>query len=87
MYGQSAPQKTVQNIKTKDSPGTLPINLCAADSPTIQPVDFTVMCEVELFIIACLEENASVSMNRVKAKAFIQDPFNPVLFRDVDVEM
>ena len=27
----------------KDSPGTLPINLYAADSPTAQPLDFTVL--------------------------------------------
>ena len=34
----------------------------------------------QLFIMACLQENVSVGMNRVKAKVFIQDPFNPVLF-------
>lgn len=36
----------------------------------------------QLFIIACLQENASVSMKRVKVKVFIQDPFNPVLFTE-----
>ena len=40
--------------------------------------------------IACLQENVSVGMQRVKTKVFIQDPFNPVLFtenveRHVDV--
>ena len=44
----------------------------------------------QLFIMACLQGNVSVGMKRVKAKVFIQDPFNPVLFtedaeRDVDV--
>ena len=44
----------------------------------------------QLFIMACLQENVSVGMNRVKAKVFIQDTFNPVLFtkdaeRHVDV--
>ena len=28
----------------------------------------------QLFIMACLQENVSVGMKRVKAKAFIQDP-------------
>ena len=46
MYGQSVPQKTVRNMTTKDNPGTLPINLYAADSPTVQPLDFTVLSEV-----------------------------------------
>ena len=36
----------------------------------------------QLFIMACLQENVSVGMKRVKAKAFIQDPFNPVLFTE-----
>ena len=36
----------------------------------------------QLFIIACLQENVSVGMKRVKAKVFIQDPFNPALFTD-----
>ena len=35
-----------------------------------------------LFIIACLQENVSVGMKRVKAKVSMQDPFNPVLFTD-----
>ena len=30
----------------------------------------------------CLQLNASVGMQRVKAKVFIQDPFNPVLFTE-----
>ena len=34
------------------------------------------------FIMACLQENASVGMKRVKAKVFIQDPFNSVLFTE-----
>ena len=29
--------------------------------------------------MACLQENVSVGMKRVKANVFIQDPFNPVL--------
>ena len=33
----------------------------------------------QLFIIACLQDNVSDGMKRVKAKVFIQDPFNPVL--------
>ena len=45
MYGQSVPQKTVRNMTTKDKPGTLPIDLYAADSPTVQPLDFTVLSE------------------------------------------
>ena len=32
--------------------------------------------------MACLQENVSVGMKRVKAKVFIQDPFNPVLFTE-----
>lgn len=32
-------------MTTKDNPGTLPINLYAADSPTVQPVDYTVRSE------------------------------------------
>ena len=111
MYGQSVPQKTVRNMTTKDNPGTLPINLYATDSPTVQPLDFTVLSEAaavpvphrettetfykqsqivcvkadssdtrQLFIMACLQENVSIGMKRVKAKVFIQDLFNPVLF-------
>ena len=34
------------------------------------------------FIIACLQENVSVGMKRVKAKVSIQDPFHPVLFTE-----
>ena len=112
MYGQSVPQKTVQNMTKKDSPGTLPINLYTADSLTVQPLDFTVLSEAAAvpvphrettetfyklrqivcvkanssdtrqFIMACLQENASVGMKRVKAKVFIQDPFNSVLFTE-----
>ena len=36
----------------------------------------------QLFIMACLQENVSVGMKRVRAKVFIQDPFNPVLFTE-----
>ena len=32
-------------MTTKDNPGALPINLYAADSPTVQPLDFTVLSE------------------------------------------
>ena len=32
--------------------------------------------------MACLQENVSVGMKRVKAKVSIQDPFNPVLFTE-----
>jgi hypothetical protein len=45
MYGQSVPQKTVRNMTTKDNPGTLPINLYAADSPTVQTIDFATLSE------------------------------------------
>ena len=41
MYGQSVSQKKVRNMTTKDIPGTLPIYLYAADSPTVQPLYFT----------------------------------------------
>ena len=106
----SLPPKTVRNMTTKDNPGTLPINLYAADSPTVQPLDFTVISEAaavpvphlenketiyklsqivcvkadssdtrQLFIMACLQEDVTVGMKRVKAKVFVQDPFNPVL--------
>jgi len=43
LYGQSVLQKTVRNMTTKDNPGPLPINLYAADSLTVQPLDFTVL--------------------------------------------
>jgi len=43
LYGQSVPQKTVRNMTTKDNPGILPINLYAADSLTVQPLDYTVL--------------------------------------------
>ena len=36
----------------------------------------------QLFIMACLQENVSVGMKMVKAKMFIQDPFNPMLFTE-----
>ena len=46
MYGQSVSQKKkVRNMTTKDTPGTLPIYLYAADSPIVQPLDFTVLSE------------------------------------------
>ena len=32
--------------------------------------------------MACLQENVSVGMKSVKAKVFIQDPFNPMLFTE-----
>ena len=32
-------------MTTKDNPGTLPINLYTTDSPTVQPLDFTVLSE------------------------------------------
>ena len=43
MYGQSVTQKTVRNMTTKDNPGILSINLYAADSLTVQPLDFIVL--------------------------------------------
>ena len=43
VYGQSVPQKTVRNMTTKDNPGTLPINLYAAESPIEEPLDFSVL--------------------------------------------
>ena len=33
-------------------------------------------------LMACLQEDVSVGMKRVKAKVFVQDPFNPVLFTE-----
>ena len=36
----------------------------------------------QLFIIACLQEDVSVGIRRLKAKVFIQDPLNPVLFTE-----
>jgi len=36
----------------------------------------------QLFIMACLQENVNVGMKRVKAKVFIQDSFNPMLFME-----
>ena len=41
----SVPQKTVRNMTTKDNPGTLPINLYAADSPPVEPLDFSVLSQ------------------------------------------
>ena len=35
----------MRNTTTKDNPGTLPINLYAAESLAIQPLDFTVLSE------------------------------------------
>ena len=100
-------------MTTKDNPGTLPINLYATDSSTVEPLDFTVLSEEaavpalhrettetfykqsqivcvkgdssdtrQLFKMARLQENVSVGMKRVKAKVFIQDPLNPVLFTE-----
>ena len=114
MHGQSVPQKTVRNMTTKDNPGTLPINLYAADAPTVQPLDFAVLSEAaavpvpqrettetlykqsqivclkadssdtpQLLTMACLQENVSDGMKRVKAIVFMQDPFNPVLCTEV----
>ena len=38
-----------------------------------------------LLIIACLQEHVSAGMKRAKAKVFIQDAFNQVLFtEDID---
>ena len=31
-------------------------------------------------VLACLQENAKVGMRKVKAKTFVQDPFNPICF-------
>eukprot|EP00794_Sanderia_malayensis_P014810 gene14810-16350_t len=45
MYGQSVPQKTVRNMTTKDNPGTLPINLYAANSPPVEPLDFSALSQ------------------------------------------
>ena len=68
-----------------------------ADSLTVQPLDFTVLIETAATPVTrmettardfaqtklhCLQLNASVGMQRVKAKVFIQDPFNPVLFTE-----
>ena len=38
-HGQSVAQKTVRNMRTKDNPGTLPINLYLTEQPTSQPFD------------------------------------------------
>jgi len=100
-------------MTTKDNPGTLSINLYAADSLTVQPLDFIVLSGAaavpvphretdrdffklsqivcvkvdssdtrQLFIMACLQGNVSVGMKRVKAKVFIQVPFNPMLLTE-----
>ena len=45
MYGQSVPNKTLRNMTTKDNPETLPINVYAGDSLTVQPLDFAVLNE------------------------------------------
>ena len=45
MYGQSVPQKTVRNMTTKDNSGIRPMNMYAANSPTVHPLDFTVLSE------------------------------------------
>ena len=37
------PPEIVRNMTTKDNPGTLPIHLYAADSLTVQPLDFIVL--------------------------------------------
>ena len=31
-------------------------------------------------VLACLQENAKVGRKKVKAKMFVQDPFNPICF-------
>ena len=36
----------------------------------------------QLFVMASLQEDVTVDMKRVKAKVFVQDPFNPVLFME-----
>ena len=36
----------------------------------------------QLFLMACLQEDVTVGMKRVKAKVFVQYPFNPVLFTE-----
>ena len=45
MYGESVPQKTVRNMTTNDNPGTPPINLYAAHSLTVRPLDFILLSE------------------------------------------
>ena len=105
MYG---PQKTVRNMTTKNNP----TNLYAADSLTVQPLDFTVLSETAATLVThmettetlyklsytvCVKADSSEShqliislsarececrYKRVKAKVFIQDPFNPVLFTE-----
>eukprot|EP00794_Sanderia_malayensis_P005937 gene5937-6626_t len=45
MYGQSVPQKTVRNMTTKDNLGTLPINLYAANSPPVEPLDSSALSQ------------------------------------------
>jgi hypothetical protein len=42
---RASPQKIVRNMTTKENPGTLHINLYAADSPTVQPIDFATLSE------------------------------------------
>ena len=51
MYGQSVPHKTVRNMTTKDNP----INLYAADSLTVQPLDFTVLSETAVTPVTHME--------------------------------
>ena len=54
-------------MTTKYNPGTLPINLYAADSLTVQPLDFTVLSEAaavpvphyKLSQIVCVKADSS----------------------------
>ena len=41
----------------------------------------------QLFVMACLQENVSVGMKRVKVKVFIQDPFNQCFSRKMQRDM
>ena len=47
-------------MTTKNNPGTLPINLYAADSPTVQPLDFTVLSEAAAVPVPHLENRETI---------------------------
>ena len=42
---RASPENSAKHDNKGKDPGTLPINLWVADSPTVQPLDFTVLSE------------------------------------------
>ena len=113
MWSECPPENSAKHNNKGQSRNSSHKSVYETDSPTVQPLDFTVLSEAaavpmphrkttetfykqsqivcvkadssdtrQLFIMACLQENVSVSMKWVKAKVFIQDPVNPVLFTE-----